>query len=564
MAEHFGFFNARRNEDGTLDRRYDANDYCDNLAFVIGNGVLRSTGDDLKVTASGMLVTVAAGRAWINGHYYINDSPFTFAAVNAPIGGKRWDRIFLRMSKEINDRSVALVYEKGEEANTPVKPSPIRTNNIHDIVLADIYVDTNASSLQINDTRDDADLCGWVYSTRGNESFFTTLDNNFNEWFGEKKDTLSSVTLFKRYTWRTVLEIASQAVKFDIPQWDSETCFLEVYVNGVLEHEGVNYTHDKANSIIRFTNSLIIGTEIIVKVYKSIDGTGIESVADEITALQNQVAALRIDSAMTYVCNGLNDNIGISEMAQAFLDGTGAFANSDADAQLTIKVCGRFGATRAYSGNGTTLNPSVWFAIGRTSAKRVVVDFANCEKVSISLVPDTTNTIFGGQNCCIKNANVLVSDSGVGASVMFFDGTGDVAAHDCRMTANVKGFAVVSYAGTFRDCTTLLMAGGNAISFYGANGKNAILIDGGSHKAYTKGATNISAVVYSGGADTTAIVMVSGAKFPALAMGDYKQHDAISFAAGYISGSGNITTLPISIAASAHSTLTGTIPLNKE
>ena len=176
MAQHYGFFNAKRNEDGTFDRRYNANDYCDNLAVVISNGVLRSTGDDLKVTASGMLVTVAAGRAWINGHYYFNDSPLSFTSVTAPIGGKRYDRIVLRMSKELNDRSVSLRYVQGTEANTPVKPVPVRTNNIFELVLADIFVGTNATSLEITDTRANSDLCGWVYSTAGDNSFFTSLD----------------------------------------------------------------------------------------------------------------------------------------------------------------------------------------------------------------------------------------------------------------------------------------------------------------------------------------------------------------------------------------------------
>ena len=68
MAEKSGFFNAL-NVGGEYDRTYNANDYSDNLAVIIGNGVLRSQYDDLKVTASGMVATVGVGRAWINGHY---------------------------------------------------------------------------------------------------------------------------------------------------------------------------------------------------------------------------------------------------------------------------------------------------------------------------------------------------------------------------------------------------------------------------------------------------------------------------------------------------------------
>lgn len=562
MAQRSGFFNAL-NVNGVYDRKYNANDYCDNLAVIISNGVLRSADDDLKVTASGMTLTVGVGRAWINGHYYYNDSPVSFAIASAPIGGARYDRIVLRFNKALSARDISLVYVQGAESNNPVKPSPIREGDIYDLVLADIYVGTNANNVTVTDTRADTSVCGWVFSTKGDESFYQSLDNSFMEWFEEKKDVLSSVTLFKRYNWRTVLETAAQSVAFNIPQYRADTSFIEVFVNGLVKTDVVDYT--LSGTILTFKAPLIAGTEIEVKCYKSIDGTGIESVAGEITALQNQVAALQSDTAMNYICNGVNDNIGISDMAQAFLDGTGVFANSDADAQLTIKVCGKFGASSAYSGAGTTVSPSVWFALGKTSAsaKKVVVDFANCEKVSLSLVAYTTNTIFGGHDCHIRNANVLAHDAS-GASVLFFGGIGDVSAHNCRLTANVKGFAVVSYAGTFRDCTTLMMAGGNAISFYGTNGQNAILIDGGSHRAYAGTSSNISAVVYSGSADTSAIVMVSGAKFPALAVSGYTQRNAISFDAGYLSGTGNITTLPISIGTAAKSTLTGTIPLNKE
>lgn len=555
-----GFFNALNNN-GVYDRKYNANDYCDNLAVIISNGVLRSENDDLRVTASGMVVTVGVGRAWINGHYYYNDAPHSFAAAVAPAGGTRYDRVFLRLNTDIAARSIELVYRQGTAANSPVKPAPVREGNIYELALADIFIGTNATSVVVTDTRADANLCGWVYSTSGDGSFFKTFDNNFGEWFDEKKDTLSSVTLFKRYEWRTITEAAGKVFIFDIPQYDPETSFIDVLVNGVNVTNGVDYTQN--GSVITFANNLVAGTEIEVKAFRSIDGTGIMSVADEITELQNNVAALQKDTAHNYICNGLTDNIGISNIAQAFLNGTGIFANADADAQLTIKVYGTFGATAAHSGNGTTASPFKWLMLGNLntpSAKRVVVDFAGCDKVYINLPPDTTNEIFAGVDCHVKNANVLVDGS---ASVTIFGGVGDISAHNCRMTANVSGFAVVSYAGIFRDCETLMIAGGNAITFYAANGKNTIYIDGGKHLAYTQSISNISAIIYSGGGDTNAVVIVTAANFPKSDITGYVQAHAINLNAGYISGYGNRTTLPVNIAASVVSTLSATIPINK-
>lgn len=554
-----GFFNAMYTN-GEYDRKYNANDYCDNLAVVISNGVLRGVDDDLKVTSNGMVVTVGAGRAWINGHYYVNDTEYSFTATTAPTGGARYDRIFLRCDKNLSARRISLVYSRGTVADNPVKPAPMREGNIYDLVLADIFVGTNATSVTVTDTRGDAELCGWVYSTSGDNSFFTSLDASFNTWLDEKKETLASVTLFKRYNWRTVLSTETNKVTFSIPQYDAETCFLEVFVNGLLDTENVDYT--VSNSAITFSGTLIVGTEIEIKCYKSIDGTGIMTVADEITKLQNDVYALQKDTAHNYICNGVNDNVGISEMAQAFLNGTGNFTNVAADAQLTIKVYGTFGATAAYSGSGTTTSPFKWLMLGNistSSAKRVVVDFAGCDKVYIHLPTDTTNDIFAGKDCHVRNANVLVDGS---ASVTMFSGTANISAYNCLLTANVTGSAVVAYAGVFRDCETFMLAVGNAINFYAANGKNTIYIDGGKHRAYTQG-NNISAVIYSGSGDNNAVVIVTAANFPNIAITDYTQKHAINFNSGYIAGNGNITTLPVNVGAGVVSTLTAAIPINK-
>ena len=234
-----GFFNALLTN-GEYDRKYNANDYCDNLAVVISNGVLRGVEDSLKVTASGMVVTVGVGRAWINGHYYLNDTPYSFAAVSAPTGGTRYDRVFLRLNKNLSVRSISLVYQQGTAANNPTKPEPVREGNVYDIVLADIYVGTNATSVTVTDTRGHTNICGWVYSTSGDNSFFTSLDATFNEWLDEKKDTLASTTNVKRYNWRTLLESANKIVIFNIPQYNAETSFIDVYVNGSLVTEGAD------------------------------------------------------------------------------------------------------------------------------------------------------------------------------------------------------------------------------------------------------------------------------------------------------------------------------------
>ena len=568
MAQHSGFFNALMSN-GVYDRTYNANDYCDNLAVVISSGVLRSENDDLKVTSSGMACTVAAGRAFIKGHYYYNDSPLTFAAVTAPIGGQRYDRIFLRLNTDVSARSISLVYVQGTASNTPVKPSPTRSGNIYELCLADIFVDTNATSVVVTDTRANADICGWVYSTAGDNSFFTSLDNSFNEWFDSAKDTLSSVTLFKRYNWTTTLQAAAQTVTFNIPQWDAETCFLEVYVNGILENQGTDYT--LANSNITFGGTLVAGTEITVKVYKSIDGTGIESVSGEITQLQNRVAAIEGDTAFTYVCTNSNDNISLSQIAQAiyngsytetevtaqaaaFLGGIGGntyLAALPSDAQITISVIGALGASTPFAGSGTSTDRYKWFSLGidAASEKRVIFDFANCSKIDILASASTDNIVFYGTDMTIKNVNIWARCNASACAIEMVAGRynyGQITVEDSRLQIDTTGKAVIGENGTFFNCYTYASsADSHALNFCPTT-ESLVRVIGGTHYAYTASAAadNISAIFYTYSTETNAVIIAHGINCPTISKTNfYQKYLSVAYAGKtYINGA--TSTLP--------------------
>ena len=568
MAQHSGFFNALMSN-GVYDRTYNANDYCDNLAVVISSGVLRSAADDLKVTSSGMACTVAAGRAFIKGHYYYNDSPLTFAAVTAPIGGQRYDRIFLRLNTDVAERSISLVYVQGTASNSPVKPSPTRSGNIYDLCLADIFVDTNATSVVVTDTRANSDICGWVYSTAGDDSFFTSLDNSFNEWFDSAKDTLSSVTLFKRYNWTTTLQSAAQTVTFNIPQWDAETCFLEVYVNGILENQGTDYT--LANSNITFGGTLVAGTEITVKVYKSIDGTGIESVSDEITQLQNQVAAIDGDTAYTYVCTNSNDNISLSQIAQAiyngsysetevtaqaaaFLSGIGGntyLAALPSDAQITISVIGKLGASTPFAGSGTSTDRYKWFSLGidAASEKRVIFDFANCSKIDILASASTDNIVFYGTDMTIKNVNISARCNASACAIEMVAGRynyGQITVEDSRLRIDTTGKAAIGENGTFFNCYTYASSADTHALNFCPTTESLVRVIGGTHYAYTASAAadNISAIFYTYSTETNAVIIAQGINCPTIAKTNfYQKYLSVAYAGKtYINGATSTLT----------------------
>lgn len=551
-----GFFNALFTN-GEYDRKYNANDYCDNLAVVISNGVLRSVDDDLKVSAAGMVVTVGIGRAWINGHYYFNDTPYSFAAVSAPIGGTRYDRVFLRLNKTLAVRSVSLVYQQGEASNSPTAPEPVRDGDIYDIVLADIYVGTNATSVTVTDRRDDPELCGWVYSTSGDDSFYTSLDASFNAWFEEKKNTLASISLVKRYNWRTVLESATNTVTFNIPQYNAETCFIEVYVNGILETDGADYT--AAASVLTFDGTLVAGTEIEVKCYKSIDGTGIMSVLDEITELQNAVAALNTTGDYEYICNGVDDNVKLSEIAQAWLNGGTDYGSKK------IIVYGTFGAQAAYGGAGTSANPFRWLSVGTDANinRRIIIDFSNCGQISLPIAAGTVNVVFYGYNAHIIGANVIANQTAADTVIRIFNsGKGAVYAENCSFWITAYKDSRIAQTGTFVNCRASVANVTNNSYCFLPFTDSLLRINGGEYYAYTGDSTLQSSIVGQSAANSVSIL--NGVNAPTLARsGFYQTNSVLQWAGGGIlSCTDLVSALPLIVVAGI-SNIRGTIEKSK-
>lgn len=73
MAFSFGFFNSKN-----LDRTYTAENFCDYLGSIICNGIQDNYGQCFKLTQNNLKLTIGSGKAWINGHYFISDTAYTF------------------------------------------------------------------------------------------------------------------------------------------------------------------------------------------------------------------------------------------------------------------------------------------------------------------------------------------------------------------------------------------------------------------------------------------------------------------------------------------------------
>lgn len=556
MAQHSGFWNSLL-VNGEHDRRYNADDYSNNLAVIISDGVLRSSADDLRPVANGMGVDIGIGRAWIRGKHYYNDTVYNMVVPAAPTTYPRIDRIMLRFDKSLASRSILLHYEEGTPAASPVAPAPLDNDTYKDLVICDVYVAVNATEAVVTDKRADKEVCGWVYSVVGDESFFKSLDNSFAAWFMQKKDDLASVTVFKDHVWSGETVTAGQTVvAFDIPQYDpTGVDVIMVYFNGSLMVEGVDYTLE--NSVITFATAKSAGQRVVVHCWKSYDGTGLGSMVDKVVELENKVNALGDMSEYNYFATGAADNIALSEIAQAFL------AGEDDGKTLTIKVYGNLGVASPNGGSGTTGDPYQWFTLGVTGtvSRRVCFDFENAGRVNITCGAGTQNTVFYGGNIRVKNLRLRVEcNTANTVCVGFGDTTGNVLAENCVIYINGYSGCYVAANGVFRDCSFACVNSANVGRCYIPAAGSLLRIFGGDAFAYAASGRGSAAIYVASGID--AAVVADGVNFPTSARSGLSQGHAIydlgnNKKSTYI---GSITTLTVDAAGQ---NVYGTIAANR-
>ena len=145
MAFSSGFFNSNN-----LDRTYTAENFCDYLGSIICNGILDTYGQCFSLTAanSGLKVILGTGKAWINGHYFINDARYSidlseYMDESLP----RYVGIAIYLDTTESVRSVTLKLFPGTPAESPQLPSiPQDTDHVR-ILLYAVRLNPGAESL---------------------------------------------------------------------------------------------------------------------------------------------------------------------------------------------------------------------------------------------------------------------------------------------------------------------------------------------------------------------------------------------------------------------------------
>ena len=162
MAFSYGFFNAKN-----LDRVYTAEDFTSYLSSLICNGILDTYGDNFSVTAGGNLsVVIGTGKAWIGGHYFINDMAYTLD-LRQYVDESLSRYVTIGISCDVSDsvRACKLEVKSGTAATSPSVPVFENTDTKTYLTLASVRLNggiTSISQSNIKDYRSDENKCGYV------------------------------------------------------------------------------------------------------------------------------------------------------------------------------------------------------------------------------------------------------------------------------------------------------------------------------------------------------------------------------------------------------------------
>lgn len=191
-----GFFNAVNN-----DRVYNAELLSGIFEGLITDGVYASVGNKLAVSPSGgMGVQIDTGRGWFAKHWVNNNSPYQMTLEASDVVLNRYCAVCIRVDTTEAVRSAVPFLKYSDFATTPVKPTMTRTETVNEYCLAYVYIPAGSSAVtaaNIEDTRGNNDLCGWVtglIEQLSTTTMFSQWEAIFTDWFSGLADMLNENT----------------------------------------------------------------------------------------------------------------------------------------------------------------------------------------------------------------------------------------------------------------------------------------------------------------------------------------------------------------------------------
>lgn len=260
MAITYGFFNSLNG-----DRKYNSDQMSEYFDGMISDGVFANVGDALQVKAStGMDVKVQTGRAFINSRWMKNDAIHTITLNAAHVTLNRYTAIVIRL--DASARTIDIVAVDGNNATSPTKPTMTNSTTVKELCLAYIYVAAGATTItqaNIEDTRANTDLCGWVTGIikqvdtsqlflqwqNAYDQYFADMEAwqaeqkaLFDEWFSTLTGQLQVNTYIKKYSKAVETTTEEGVFALDMDGYNyEESDILFINVNGIMLVEDYDY-----------------------------------------------------------------------------------------------------------------------------------------------------------------------------------------------------------------------------------------------------------------------------------------------------------------------------------
>jgi len=278
MALESGFFNSVNG-----DRKYNAEQMGRYFENILSSGIFKRITNCMKVSAgNGMRLTVSPGAGLIDCHWFRTRTAETVTIPTAHAVLPRFDSIVARLNTTDSARAITLEVVTGTPAASPAAPEPMRTDTVHDLTLALVYVPAGASEItaaNLTDVRENEWYCGYVHS-------------------------LVDTPVLKSYNSRYIAPGNNTTVApINIMGYDANVDLLNVYINGFRVAPGVEYTINAATNSITILEPVDAGTVVDFEAWRPMmpdDVPGLaETVADmaqTITTMQADIEALEADT----------------------------------------------------------------------------------------------------------------------------------------------------------------------------------------------------------------------------------------------------------------------------
>ncbi len=244
MAFYSGFFNSKG-----LDRTYTAEDFTTYLSSIICNGILDTYGDcfSLNAASTGLKVILGRGKAWINGHYFVNDSRYSIDLTEYQDESlPRYVSIAIVCDTSESVRAVRLEIIPGTPAENPALPTiPINENRTR-LLLYAVRLNVGATSLSKfdwYDYRKDSNVCGYCRCILG-KCKVTEMQSQLAQLIAEMKgydDTIAGLTNKVNMLQTKVDDLTGDIIETGEL---GEDIYYVLYSNGRLLLRGTGATYD--------------------------------------------------------------------------------------------------------------------------------------------------------------------------------------------------------------------------------------------------------------------------------------------------------------------------------